>query len=275
MTSLPSPSGREEGPPLPLGEGRGEGMALKSFAIEYGLGVDLHGQDPTKAAVKAVKNAVERISLPGMRQVAGVTDLDKQVAVEILLGVPAPMVDMVDLDAVTSALPFGRRSVSVSAGGLLAPNGVIVPAMGDTTDQAVLVVAAVTLKVEVPETVHQAGGIILLGDQVVLRRTPKSEYLFPKGHIDPGETPEQTAVREVAEETGLDARIIAPVGQASFSYQGDNYVVDFYLMTATAQLPDWQQHLATDVVTVPVEEVAGLLSFESYRRLWARAEAMI
>jgi len=46
-------------------------------------------------------------------------------------------------------------------------------------------------------------------------------------------------------------------------------------MNAIGRLADWQQHLATDVVTVPVEEVAGLLSFESYRRLWTRAEAMI
>jgi uncharacterized protein (TIGR02058 family) len=250
-------------------------MALKSFAIEYGLGVDLHGQDPTKAAVKAVKNAVEHISLPGMRQVAGVTDLDQQIAVEIVLGVPSPMVEMVRLDEVAAVLPFGRRSVSVTPGGLLASNGAVVPFMGDTTDQAVLVVAAITLKVEVPETVRQAGGVVLLGDQVVLRRTLKGEYLFPKGHVDPGETLEQTAVREVAEETGLEAKIIAPVGQASFSYQGDNYLVDFYLMTVTAQLPDWQQHLATDVVTVPVDEVAGLLGFESYRRLWAQAEALI
>ena len=250
-------------------------MALKSFAIEYGLGVDLHGQDPTKAAIKAVKNAVERVSLPGMRQVAGVADLDQQVAVEILLGVPSAMADMVNLEEVAAVLPFGRRSVSVTPGGLLATNGAVVPFMGDSTDQAVLVVAAVHLKVEVPETVRQAGGIVLMGDQVVLRRTPKGEYLFPKGHIDPGETPEETAVREVAEETGLETKIIAPVWEASFSYHGDNYVVDFYLMNAIGRLADWQQHLATDVVTVPVEEVAGLLSFESYRHLWTRAEAMI
>ena len=52
-------------------------------------------------------------------------------------------------------------------------------------------------------TVRQAGGVVLLGDQVVLRRTARGEYLFPKGHLEEGETEEETALREVAEETGL------------------------------------------------------------------------
>ena len=126
-------------------------MALKPFAIEYGLGIDLHGQDATKAAVKAIQDAVRHVSLPGMRQVAGVTDLDGEVFVEILLGVPAEMADSVDAEQVKAALPFGRRSVKVVPGGLVASSGVAVPAMGDSSDQAVLVVASVAVKLEVIE----------------------------------------------------------------------------------------------------------------------------
>ncbi len=129
----------------------GWAMTLRPFVIEYGFGVDLHGQDPTKAAVKAVKNAVEHISLPGMRRVAGVSDLNSQVSVEILLGVPQELVDRVDVGRVREALPFGRREVKVVPGGLLASSGVVVPSMGDSSDQAVLVVAAVTVGVEVVE----------------------------------------------------------------------------------------------------------------------------
>ncbi len=126
-------------------------MALKPFAIEYGLGIDLHGQNATKAAVKAVQDAVRHVSLPGMRQVAGINDLDSEVYIEILLGVPEEMAGGVDEEQVKAALPFGRRSVRVVPGGLLASSGVAVPAMGDSLDQAVLVVASVAVKLEVTE----------------------------------------------------------------------------------------------------------------------------
>lgn len=123
-------------------------MSLKPFVIELGLGVDLHGQDATRAAVKAVKNAVEHVSLLGLRPIAGLTDLDNQVVVEILVGVPAELADQVDVERVRQALPFGRRSVKVMPGGLLASTGVPVASMGDLSDQVVAVVAAVTVKIE-------------------------------------------------------------------------------------------------------------------------------
>lgn len=126
-------------------------MVLKPFAIEYGLGIDLHGQDATKAAIKAIQDAVRHVSLPGMRQIAGVTDLNSEVFVEILLGVPAEMSDSVDAEQVKAVLPFGRRTLKVVTGGLLASSGIAVPAMGDSSDQAVLVVASVAVKLEVGE----------------------------------------------------------------------------------------------------------------------------
>ena len=54
----------------------------------------------------------------------------------------------------------------------------------------------------------QAGGIIVWRDRVVLRRTLLGEWVFPKGWIDPGESLEQTALREVREETGLETEIV-------------------------------------------------------------------
>lgn len=123
-------------------------MALKSYAIEYGLGIDLHGQDPTKAAIRAIRSAVEHVSLPGMRQITGVTDLNSQVFVEITLGVPAEFVGKVDAEKVKAALPFGQRSVKVVPGGLLTTSGSVVDWLGDSSDQAVLVVAAIAVKLE-------------------------------------------------------------------------------------------------------------------------------
>ena len=48
---------------------------MRTFVIELGTGVDLHGQDPTRAAVKAVRDAFAHVSLPGLRQVAEIQDL--------------------------------------------------------------------------------------------------------------------------------------------------------------------------------------------------------
>lgn len=123
-------------------------MALKPYAIEFGLGVDLHGQDPTRAAIKAVKNAVQHVSLPGMRQIAGVTDTSSQVYIDITLGVPPSLADRVDLAQVEQAVPFGRRTARVVPGGLMGSSGVVVPSMGDTSDQAVAVVAALTVSLD-------------------------------------------------------------------------------------------------------------------------------
>ncbi len=126
-------------------------MALKPFAIQFGLGIDLHGQDATKASIRAVRNAVEHVSLTGMRQIVGVTDLNAQVFVEITLGVPAEYMGQVDVERVKAALPFGRRSVKVVSGGLMTSSGSVIEWLGDSSDQALLVIAVVTVKLDVPE----------------------------------------------------------------------------------------------------------------------------
>lgn len=123
--------------------------------------------------------------------------------------------------------------------------------------------------------VRQAGGVVVLGDRAVLRRNAVGEHLFPKGHVEEGETLEQTALREVAEEVGVKAEIVAGLGEISFPYQGDQVHVTFYLMQVTQLLPDWQYHLDTDTALVPWPEAPGMLSFENYRRLWSKADRLI
>lgn len=123
--------------------------------------------------------------------------------------------------------------------------------------------------------VRQAGGVVLLGDQTVLRRNTRGEYLFPKGHVEEGETLAQTALREVAEEVGVEAEIVAELGEVFFPYQGDQVQVAFYLMRVTHLLPEWQDHLKTDTELVPWQEAPDILSFENYRQLWSKAERLL
>lgn len=69
---------------------------------------------------------------------------------------------------------------------------------------------------------HSAGGVILEDGKVllILMQNLRGEkvWTFPKGHIDPGETPEQAAVREVREETGWACEIKSELYTAHYSF---------------------------------------------------------
>jgi diadenosine hexaphosphate hydrolase (ATP-forming) len=87
----------------------------------------------------------------------------------------------------------------------------------------------------IPSPTH-AGGIVVRRDGdgarfllVTARRQP-GLWVFPKGHIEPGETPEQAAEREVLEEAGVCASVVAPVGATEFRSARGAVRAQFYLM---------------------------------------------
>ena len=59
-----------------------------------------------------------------------------------------------------------------------------------------------------------------------------AEWVLPKGHIEPGESSEDAAAREVLEETGVEARMIAPLGIVQFETRGKTVRVQYFLMKA-------------------------------------------
>jgi ADP-ribose pyrophosphatase YjhB (NUDIX family) len=61
------------------------------------------------------------------------------------------------------------------------------------------------------------------------------KWVLPKGHIDPGEKLQETAVREVREESGVWAGIRGPLGESSFTFRDEPIKVQFYLMEALKQ----------------------------------------
>ena len=97
------------------------------FVIEVGTGIDLHGQDATKAAARAVKDAISRSCLCGLVEIVGLTDLDAM-RVDILIGAPHP--EQVEQETVMAVVPFGVKKIEVVTGGLEAP-GLFVPELGD------------------------------------------------------------------------------------------------------------------------------------------------
>lgn len=68
-----------------------------------------------------------------------------------------------------------------------------------------------------------AGGIVYSkGKILMLNVTRYGEIVFPKGTIEPGESPENTAVREVLEETGYHVKFRAPLGEVSYEFDEDD-----------------------------------------------------
>jgi uncharacterized protein (TIGR02058 family) len=119
-------------------------MAEKRFIVELGTGADLHGQDATKAARRAVKDAVSRSCLCGLVEIVELRDLD-DMRVDVLVAVPMP--EQVQADAVLSVLPFGWKELRVVEGGLRAP-GLYQPELGDESFDVIVANAAVTVWVE-------------------------------------------------------------------------------------------------------------------------------
>lgn len=118
---------------------------MRRFIVELGMGVDLHGQDATKAAQRAVRNAIERNSLPGLREVGGITN-PSQMIVDVTIAVPvAP--EQVNASAVLEMLPYGQKTIRVVSGGMLVSGGSVIKELGDTSDAIVVANASVTVSV--------------------------------------------------------------------------------------------------------------------------------
>lgn len=88
-------------------------MAKKRVALEMGMGTDLRGEHMTKAACRAVKDALQRNSLT----MAHALDLPREaMIIELTVGVPKP--EEVDLNDVSAVCPYGKISAKAVEGGL-------------------------------------------------------------------------------------------------------------------------------------------------------------
>jgi uncharacterized protein (TIGR02058 family) len=88
-------------------------MTKKRMVLEIGMGTDIRGGDPTKAACRAVRDALWHNSL-SIATALG-RPLDAMI-VDVHIGVPRP--DMVDKAQVSAVLPYGKATVTVVDGGL-------------------------------------------------------------------------------------------------------------------------------------------------------------
>ncbi len=114
---------------------------MRRFIIEMGMGIDQHGQDPTVACARAVRNAIANNALPGVWEVAGLAHPDEMV-VEVRVAVPYP--EKVRPEEVLAVLPFGNKSIEVQSGGMIV-QGRAIEELNDLNDEMIIANAAVTV----------------------------------------------------------------------------------------------------------------------------------
>ncbi len=107
------------------------------------------------------------------------------------------------------------------------------------------------------------------------RRETSGTWTLPKGTPEAGETTEETALREVAEETGLTVRILAPFDSIAYTFVQHgtriHKTVHYFLMAPTGGDLARHDHEFDEVRWIPLAEAPGILTFETERALIARA----
>lgn len=110
----------------------------------------------------------------------------------------------------------------------------------------------------------------------------KPALALPKGIVDPGERPEQTALREVREETGIEAELVIKLGDVRYVYTrtwGDHArvfkIVSFYLFRYLngniGEITSEMQHEVAEARWIALNDAPRLLSYKGERDMVAKA----
>ncbi len=122
-----------------------------------------------------------------------------------------------------------------------------------------------------------AGGIVFNNGQVlIVQHSTNKHWGFPKGHIEPGQTTEQSALREVKEEGGVEAKVVDKVGITKYIYTSPTKekifkVVTIFLMdyvSGDTKDHDWEVSAA---VWLDPEDAKAKLSFKQDKELLEKA----
>ena len=122
-----------------------------------------------------------------------------------------------------------------------------------------------------------AGGVVVRtidGESAYLLVEAKNNpgmWVLPKGHIEPGETPEAAAVREVEEEAGVRAAIVARAGESEFEFKGRTVRTVFFLMQYEGEA---RRTEARGLAWRRYEDALAQVHFDNTRQILEQAHAL-
>ena len=124
------------------------------------------------------------------------------------------------------------------------------------------------------QTIQQAGAVTFRitggAHEILLVRARKNpeHWIFPKGHIEPGESSEAAAIRELREEAGVLGEIVEPLGVIEFRYRSDTVRVQYYLCRFRDQIDAGE---GREMQWCSLERAIELLPFPDMRDLVRKA----
>jgi broad specificity phosphatase PhoE/8-oxo-dGTP pyrophosphatase MutT (NUDIX family) len=128
----------------------------------------------------------------------------------------------------------------------------------------------------VTRVIQAAGGLVFRENSkgklkiLVAHRPRYDDWGLPKGKADKGETPEETAVREVLEETGFHCRVIAPLGTTRYRINSGIKEVHWFAMRPLPDSPGFERNKEVDRIKwISRKEAKALLDYENDRGLVA------
>jgi 8-oxo-dGTP pyrophosphatase MutT (NUDIX family) len=142
------------------------------------------------------------------------------------------------------------------------------------------------MKKNIPVLYNAAGGVLIDTDGrkvLLLIRPSRDEVRLPKGHIEPGEKPKATALREVAEESGYDdIEIVADLGEQLVAFTLGNHAIrrteHYYLMRLLSKAQK-ERPESDDMQFFPIwvswDEALVHLTFEAERKWIHRARSLL
>jgi 8-oxo-dGTP pyrophosphatase MutT (NUDIX family) len=114
--------------------------------------------------------------------------------------------------------------------------------------------------------VHAAGGVVLRDGLVAVVHRPRyDDWSLPKGKLDPGESFEEAALREVEEETGLRCRLVRDLPTVRYDVRGRLKEVRYWAMEVADETPFVPNEEVDEVRWLEPAEAVALLSYDRDR----------